>query len=267
MRAKLVNEAIKHLTPKSEEEVKNSLASSKVAFYHIDTDEFEYNGKRRTYTSSSNVVSFLRTKDYLVSVKKGKPLGFARADLVSSWINSGYGSIYTKANVYDWENKTFLKYLCTGKYPVNEAIKHLTPREFDTNSNLMRALEEFDEARKSNSHSLLKENRDNIIIIMETLTELGFLAFFKYTWVMSAFSIHLDDIEHQYTKEFSGFYIPIDAYKKDYPDPYVAMAYKTGLELTERISTGSVYARNNGAYLHPTLDMDEVKKFVLQFKK
>jgi hypothetical protein len=106
---KLVNESIEGvLKAKSEEEMKQAFDGKKIAFYHGDTDEFEYKGKRRFYSSTPNIASFLRTKDYLVYVWNGKPRGFIEADVMASYINSGYGSLYTREDKYSHE---FLNYL------------------------------------------------------------------------------------------------------------------------------------------------------------
>ena len=101
MRAKFIYEDIKNiLRPKSEEEIENSLKDKKVVYYHADTDEFEYKGKRRIYTNTPNVASFLRTKDYLIYVKENKQKGIINAKTMASYIDAGYGYVCGRLDLY-----------------------------------------------------------------------------------------------------------------------------------------------------------------------
>jgi len=105
----LVNESVEDvLKAKSEEEMKKAFEGKKIAFYHGDTDEFEYKGKKRTYNVTPTIASFLRTKDYLVYVWKGEPIAFTDADIMASSISSGYGALYTREDKYSHK---FSKYL------------------------------------------------------------------------------------------------------------------------------------------------------------
>lgn len=104
-----VNESIEDvLKAKSEEEMKQAFEGKKIAFYHGDTDEFEYKGKRRFYSSTPNIASFLRTKDYLVYVWKGEPIAFTDADVMASYISSGYGALYTREDKYSHKFSNYL---------------------------------------------------------------------------------------------------------------------------------------------------------------
>lgn len=108
---KFVNESIEDvLKAKTEEEMIAAFQGKKIAFYHGDTDEFEYKGKKRVYNVTPNIASFLRTKDYLVYVWKGEPMGFTDAKIMASYINSGYGALYTREDKYNHDSQ-FLKYL------------------------------------------------------------------------------------------------------------------------------------------------------------
>lgn len=131
---------------------------------------------------------------------------------------------------------------------VNEAIKHLQPREFSPEDNLERALDALDNAERQYSD----EDRENVIKIIKTLTELDFITLFSYSWIFSAYKIQLIDYNNKYAEQFICYYIPSN-YN---PGP--------GLEITEK-SEQRLYA--NAHYLRPTMDMNKVKEFFEQFRK
>lgn len=66
----------------------------KLAYYHSDTGEFEYKGKRRIYSCTPDVASFLRSKDKLIYVEDNVEMGYCEAQIMASYISSGYGAVY-----------------------------------------------------------------------------------------------------------------------------------------------------------------------------
>jgi len=72
----------------------------KIAYFIKGTNTFIYKNKSRDYDVTSQVASFLYTKDILIVIVDNKEYGKADAKDIASYINAGYGSVYDNLKYY-----------------------------------------------------------------------------------------------------------------------------------------------------------------------